>query len=219
MKKPVVDYRNFRFSKLRTPEYHHLLYLLGWILFFILFFLTENLIPVEKCYPVHSKLDDMIPFCEYFVIPYTGWYLLIAGSLIYFALYNPDNFKKMNTYIIITMLLSMVIYVVFPSRQDLRPEFFTRDNIFTNIMKLLYSLDTNTGVCPSIHVAYSIGIASTWLREKSASVLCKTLISVFCFLVCISVVFVKQHSVIDIFAAIPICIIADWITFWYPKRK
>lgn len=219
MRKPVVNYREFRFSKLKAPEYHHLLFLLGWILFFILFFLTENLIPVEQCVPVHSKLDDMIPFCEYFIIPYVGWYLLIAGSLLYFALYNPVNFKKMNAFIIITMLIAMAIYIVFPNRQDLRPETFARDNIFTDIIKLLYTYDTNTGVCPSIHVAYSIGIASTWLKEKSASFLCKTLITIFCFLVCISVVFVKQHSVIDIFAAIPICILAEWLVFWLPKRN
>ena len=217
MRKPIVDYREFRFSKIREPQYRHLLYLLGWVGYFILYFLTENLIPYEKCYPVHCWLDDVIPFCEYFVIPYVGWYLLIVGSLIYFALYNTDNFKNMNKYIIITQIVAMIIYIVFPSRQDLRPEVFMRDNIFTDIVGLLYTFDTSTGVCPSLHVAYSVGIASTWLREKSASKLCKTLIVTFCFFVCISVAFVKQHSVVDIFAAIPVCMLAEYITFIRPK--
>ena len=219
MRKPVVDYRNFRFSKIREPQFNHLLYLLGWVGYFILYFLTENLIPYEKCYSVHCWLDDVIPFCEYFVIPYVGWYFLIVGSLIYFALYNPKNFKNMSKYIIITQIVAMVIYIAFPNRQDLRPDYFVRDNIFTNIVGLLYAADTCTGVCPSLHVAYSVGIASTWLREKSASKLCKTFIVTFCFFVCISVAFVKQHSVVDIFAAIPVCLLAEYLTFIMPKLK
>ena len=213
MRKPVVDYRTFRLSKIREPQFKHLLFLLGWVGYFALYFLTENLIPYEKCYPVHSVLDDMIPFCEYFVIPYVGWYLLIVGSLIYFALYNPDNFKNMMKFIIVTQVVAMAIYILFPNRQDLRPEVFVRDNIFTDIVGLLYTFDTSTNVCPSLHVAYSIGIASTWLKEKSASKWCKTFITIFCFLVCISVAFVKQHSVVDIFAAIPVCLLAEWVAF------
>ena len=214
MRKPVVDYSKFRLSKIKEPQFKHLLYLLGWVGYFALYFLTENLIPYEKCYPVHCFLDDVIPFCEYFVIPYVGWYLLIVGSLIYFALYNPDNFKNMSKYIIVTQIVTMAIYIIFPNRQDLRPDVFVRDNVFTDVIKLLYSFDTNTNVCPSLHVAYSVGIASTWLREKSVSKWIKTIIVLFCFMVCISVAFVKQHSVVDIFAAIPVCILAEWITFW-----
>lgn len=222
MRKPVVDYTKFRLSKLREPQYNHLLFLLGWLVYFALYFLTENLIPAEKCYPVHCALDDMVPFCEYFVIPYVGWYVLIVASLIYFALYNPDNFKNMMKFIIVTQMVAMVIYILFPNRQDLRPIEFARDNIFTDILGLLYSADTNTGVCPSLHVAYSIGIASTWLKEKSASVWTKTFITFFCFMVCISVAFVKQHSVVDIFAALPVCLLAEWIAFgknyWLVKK-
>ena len=219
MRKPIVDYREFRLSKIRQPQYNHLLYLLGWVGYFILYFLTENLISYEKCYPVHCALDDVIPFCEFFVIPYVGWYLLIVVSLIYFGFYNSENFKNMSKYIIVTQILAMVIYIVFPSRQDLRPDMFARNNICTHIVGILYQIDTCTGVCPSLHVAISIGIASTWIREPSASRECKTFIVAFCALVCVSVAFVKQHSVIDIFAAIPVCIIAEYFTFIRPKLK
>lgn len=213
MRRPVVDYRDFRLSKLGQPQYNHLLYLVGWVVYFILYYLTENYISYDKCYSVHCFLDDMIPFCEYFVIPYVGWYVLIIISLLYLALYNPNNFKNMSKYIIIVQILATIIYVVFPNRQDLRPEVFVRDNIFTDIVAILYRIDTCTGVCPSLHVTISIGIASTWLREKSASRIAKASVAMFCALVCISVAFVKQHSVVDIFAAIPICYIAEYITF------
>ena len=219
MKKPVVDYRRLRPDNLTSPEFRHLLYLLGWVGYFCLYFLTENLIPADRCAPVWCPLDDIIPFNEFFVIFYCGWYGLIVFTLLYFALYNPENFKRVMTYIITTQILAMAVYILYPTRQDLRPAEFPRDNLLTRLMGLIYAFDTPTGVCPSLHVAYSVGIASTWLREKSASPLAKTLLTVFCLGVCVSVAFVKQHSVVDIFAAIPVCLVAEYITFFRKQKS
>ena len=214
MKKTVVDYRQFRLRRINEPQYAHLKYLLGWIGYFILYFLTENLIPPERCHPVHCALDDLIPFWEGFAVAYVFWYVLIVFSLLYFALYDPDSFRKLMTYIIVTQIVAMAVYILYPTRQDLRPETFERDNILTRLMGLIYSLDTNTGVCPSLHVAYSLGIASTWLKCRDVSWIWKALITLACFLICISVAFVKQHSVIDIFAALPLGLLAEYIAFW-----
>ena len=216
MRKPVVDYRTFRLSKINDPQFSHLKLLLGWVGYFALYFLTENLIPVENCYVMHSRLDDMIPFCEVFVIPYVGWYLLVAGSLLYFALYNVDSFKRLQIFIIITQAVAMAIYILFPNMQDLRPEVFPRDNILTGIVGFLYSVDTNTNVCPSLHVAYSIGIASVWTKEKSVSKGFKVFVVIAVILICMSTTFIKQHSVIDGFAALPVCLLAEWIVY---RRK
>lgn len=218
MRTPTVDYRKLRLNKINTPEFSHLKLLLGWVGYLTMYVLTENLIPAEKCYPVHCWLDDVVPFCELFVIPYVSWYLLIVGSLLYFLLYSVDSFKKMQTYIIITQVIAMAVYIIFPNRQDLRPEVFPRDNVLTQLLGIIYSVDTNTGVCPSLHVAYSLGIASTWLREKSASKGWKIFIAILCALICMSVAFIKQHSVVDIFAAIPMCLFAEWFVFFRKKR-
>lgn len=223
MKKPVVDYRAFRFSRLNEPRFAHLKYLLGWVGYFVLYYLTENFIPLERCYPVHSLLDDVIPFCEYFLIFYVFWYLLIVISLVYFALYNTDGFKKLMTFIIVTQLVAMAIYIIFPSRQDLRPAEFVRDNVLTRLMAFIYRIDTSTGVCPSLHVAYSIGIASAFLKEKDLSRFWKSAVVVVAVLISISTAFVKQHSVMDIYAAIPLGILAEGIaygrSYWLPRMK
>lgn|GEM_PF-154750 len=221
-RKPVVDYRKLRLSNITTPEYRHLLLLLGWLVYFGFYFLTENLISPEKCYPVHCWLDDVVPFCEWFIIPYVSWYLLIVVSLLYFALYNVKNFKNLQKFIIITQTVAVTIYILFPNRQDLRPVDFPRHNVLTDIIGFIYSVDTNTGVCPSLHVAYSLGIASTWLKEKSASKTVKALVVVLVIFICMSVSFVKQHSVVDIFAAILLGLIAELLVFgksYYKKNK
>jgi len=214
MRTPVVDYRNFRLSKINHPEFAHLKLLLGWVGYFALFFLTENLIPAERCYPVHCRLDDLIPFHEIFLIPYVFWYVLIVLSLLYFMLYNVDGFKNLQKYIIITQVVAMTIYILFPSRQDLRPVMFERDNFLTRCVEFLYAFDTNTGVCPSLHVAYSLGIASVWLREKTASKPWKVFVLVAVILICLSTMFIKQHSAVDVLAAIPLGILAEWLVFY-----
>lgn len=224
MRKPVVDYRKFRFSKLNTPDFSHLWLLIGWIAYFLLYTATEILIPADRCHVVYSPIDDLIPFCEYFIVPYVLWYLLIAGSLLYFALYSIENFKRLQIFIIVTQIVAMFIYIVFPSRQDLRPvlDDLGRDNFFTEVVRVLYTIDTNTNVCPSLHVGYSIGIASIWLKEKSAAWWVKLLLVSFCVLVCFSTAFVKQHSVIDTFVAIPMCLLAEIIackSYWKEKFK
>lgn len=217
MKAPMVDYRKLRLNNINTPEYRHLFLLLGWVGYFVLYLLTENLIPAENCYPVHCALDDFVPFCEWFIIPYVSWYLLIIGSLAYFLLYSVDSFRKLQTYIIITQIIAMAVYVIFPTRQDLRPTVMY-DNPLTWIVNLIYSVDTNTGVCPSLHVGYSLGIASTWLREKNVPKWVRAAIAIWCGVICISVAFVKQHSVVDIFAAIPMCLFAEWFVFFRKKK-
>lgn len=221
MKKPVVDYRQFRLSRLNDPQFSHLKLLLGWVGYFALYFLTENLIPRENCYVVHSPLDDLIPFCEYFIIPYVFWYGLIVVSLLYFLLYNVDSFKKLQTYIIITQVAAMAIYILFPNRQDLRPTEFPRENFFTEIISWLYAFDTSTNVCPSLHVAYSLGIASVWVKEKGISRWWKAFVVVAVILICLSTAFIKQHSVVDAFAALPICAAAELILYrdYYNKKR
>ena len=147
------------------------------------------------------------------MIPYVFWYVLIVFSLGYFLLYNVDSFKRLQTFIIVTQVVAMAVYILFPNRQDLRPEVFPRDNFLTQCIGILYRFDTNTGVCPSLHVAYSIGIGSVWLKEKGANVWWKVFVMISVVLICLSTMFIKQHSAADFFAALPVCLLAECITY------
>ena len=113
----------------------------------------------------------------------------------------------------------MTAYILYPSRQDLRPLVFERDNILTRIMGIIYAFDTNTGVCPSLHVGYSLGIASVWLKKKDASPAWKAFIVILVILICLATAFVKQHSVVDILWALPLGLFAEILTFHVIYRK
>ena len=221
MKKQLVDYRGFSLRRLNEPRFSHVRLLGGWIFYFAMYFITENLIPAEKCHPIHCHLDDLIPFNEFFVIFYVGWYALVFFSLAYTFFYDVPRFRKVQTFIIITQVIAMFCYVVYPSRQDLRPEVFPRDNFLTAFMGFIYSFDTSTGVCPSLHVAYSMGILSVGLKNDGLPKIWKAALTFVVIMICLAVCFVKQHSAVDVFAAIPVCLIAEWLVYgkdyWKPR--
>ena len=221
MKKPMIDYRELSLSTVREPRYRHVLLVLGWVFYFTMYFITENLIPPERCHPMHCALDDLIPFNEWFLIFYAGWYLLVFGSLLYYFLYDADKFSKLQTYIIVTQVVAMTVYVLWPSRQDLRPAVFPRENVLTAIMAFIYSFDTSTGVCPSLHVAYSMGILSVGLKDKVLPVWSKVLLTFVVIMICLAVCFVKQHSALDVLAALPVCLLAEYLTFhvFFKEKK
>ncbi|MBQ9686937.1 MAG: hypothetical protein IJV41_10410, partial [Oscillospiraceae bacterium] len=209
----MIDYRGFRLSRLNEPRFRHVKLLGGWIFYFAMYFITENLIPASKCHPIHCFLDDLIPFNEFFVIFYVFWYFLVFGSLLYYFLYDVDKFSKLQTFIIITQVVAMACYVLYPSRQDLRPAVFERQNALTALMGFIYAFDTSTGVCPSLHVAYSMGILSVGLKDPALPKWVKALLLFVVLMICAAVCFVKQHSAVDVVAALPVCVLAEYLTF------
>ena len=223
-KRKPVDYSGFSLKRLNEPRFSHIKLLVGgWLFYFTMYFLTENLIPREACHPIHCFLDDIIPFNEYFLIFYCGWYLLVFGSLAYTFFYDVPKFRKLQTYILITQIIAMACYVIYPSRQDLRPAVFERENFLTAVMAFIYSFDTSTGVCPSLHVGYSLGILSVALKDRELGTGWKVALGFTVFMICLAVCFVKQHSALDVLFAIPMCLVAEWITYgkdyWAPRLQ
>lgn len=221
MKKQPYDYSGFSLRRLNEPRFAHVKLLAGWIVYFALYFITENLIPASRCHPMHCVLDDLIPFNEFFVIFYVGWYFLVFGSLAYTFFYDVPAFKKLQTFIIITQAVAMIWYILWPSRQDLRPAVFPRENILTALMGLIYAFDTSTGVCPSLHVAYSMGILSVGLKDHDLAPGWKLALTVVVVMICLAVCFVKQHSALDVLAALPVSLLAEIIVYgkgyWLPR--
>ena len=222
MNKTVVSYKGFRLSKLNEPRFRHLKLLLFWPVTLALFFITGHCTPIESCTPMHMFLDDLIPFCEWFLIPYAGWYFLIAISLIWFLRRDVESFKRLQTFIAISQLTCTLIYIIWPTCHQLRPDFAAlgRDNILIDGVKLLYSVDTTANACPSLHATLALGIAIAVWQSKHTTRFWKIFVAVFAALVCMSITFVKQHSAVDFFAALPMTVVAQTaVHFIFRKKK
>lgn len=205
----MVDYRKLTWKGLRGPEFSHLLLLLYWPVFGILFFLVERVWIREGYFATHCPLDNLIPFCELFVIPYFFWFLFLIGIHIYTLLFDVETFRKLMRYIMLTYTASLIIYVVFPNCQEFRPVVMPRDNVFTRVVSFLYSFDTNTNVCPSLHVVGSMAVLSAaWNSRHFSTRPWRIAFTVAALLISISTLFLRQHSVVDLLAALPICYVA-----------
>lgn len=213
MLKPEVDYSKFRWEKRNEPEFRHLKLILAWPAYFLFFFLTEKFIPYDKCHVIHSVVDDMVPFNEYFILAYVSWYLLLAGTLFFFLFFDVESFKKCQIFIMWTQLIAMLIYIFWPNIQHLRPETLPQKNFCSQIVSLIYSVDTPTGVMPSLHVAYSLAIMSVWMKKKDAPLIFRLFISAWSLTVCYSVMAVKQHSFVDVVGAAIMCLVIEMVLY------
>lgn len=203
--KQMINYRRLNLRTITSPEYSHVLLLLYWPLFFLAFKVMEKLV-VKDYFVMYCPLDDMIPFCEYFVIPYVFWFFYIISMLIYGLLYDRGCFRRFMWSIIISYTAALVIFILFPNGQDLRPVTFQRDNVFTRYLAEFYNVDTNTNVFPSIHVlgAMMVFFAGFTCRRFAAPGW-RIYFSLTTVLIILSTLFLKQHSVLDVLGALAIC--------------
>lgn len=215
----AADYRNFRLSKLNTEEFRHLKLLLFWPAFILSYVLLERLVKPDSYTPVHCFLDDLIPFHEGFLIFYALWYVWQVWISLYTIAYDIPTYKKFMKYIMFTYLMADLIYLIYPTCQNLRPAAFPRDNFFTDLVAMLYQIDTNTNVCPSTHVLGAVGVAlATCRTERFSGKGWKVLTWCAALLICASTVFLKQHSVVDSITAIPVCLLG-YIVAFRPDRE
>ena len=170
---------------------------------------------------INGPLDDMIPFCEVFIIPYFLWFAYIVASCVIMVL-KADNqeFIRFALSLIIGMSLCMVICMVYPNGLTLRPDTLP-DNAFGRLVAGLYSTDTPTNVFPSIHVYNSIAV-HTALSKCKALKNHKGLLTgslILCILICMSTVFLKQHSLYDVGGAFVLMGVMYYVLYILPERR
>lgn len=223
---PVVAYyRDLRPSNLRSRKYNHIFLLLYWIFYGLMFLGVERIFPMLfpgiVYHPVYCALDDLIPFCEWFVFPYYFWfaYLIVPGAIWFF--WEPESFRNFMWSIILTYTTALVMFLVYPNMQELRPVDFERDNFMVDIVKGLYNFDTNTNVCPSVHVLGSVSVLFAAIHSRIFSAPgWQIFFWVSAVLISISTVFLRQHSVIDIFVAIGVAVLCYLVQFLlFPRLK
>ena len=153
---------------------------------------------------IHLKIDDKIPFCEYFIIPYALWFLYISLTVLYFLITNKNEYYKLCAALFTGMTVFLIISTVYPNGHHLRPVTFMRDNIFVDAVKMLYRSDTSTNIFPSIHVYNSICAHIAISRHPGLKQKRWVVNSSFILMsaICMSTVLLKQHSMFDVITAI-----------------
>lgn len=195
--------------------YYGILYLLWfWVL-------EKSVTKATGFHVMHTRFDDMIPFCEYFIVPYFLWFFYIFGGVLYFLFVNRSDFYHVTAFLYSGMILSLVICTIYPNGTDLRPALMPHKNIFTDWVAWLYRTDTCTNVFPSVHVYNSIAMHIAIMKSKDIAglkhgALIRRGSFLLALLICLATLFLKQHSLLDVSASCILASIVYGFIYGYP---
>lgn len=191
------------FLKAVFHKYKHLWILSYFFLYLTWFSYVEKTVTTHF-HVIHIKLDDYIPFCEYFIVPYLLWFVYVGLCVTYMALFNRTDFYKLCGFLYTGMTIFLIISTVYPNGHFLRPYSFPHPNFFTGLCERLYATDTATNLFPSIHVYNSLGVH--FALKNNERLKHHKLLRSTSFVLCISIImatmFLKQHSAFDVIVAL-----------------
>ena len=211
-------------------KYRHALVLLYGLIYMPWFMWLESRSNLPY-HVIHVKLDDMIPFVEYFIVPYLLWFVYVAAVFVYLFFKNRREFYQYCIFLFTGMTLFLIVSTLYPNGHLLRPNTFARNNIFTFAVQILYQADTATNIFPSLHVYNSI--AAHRAVANSETLAGNRLIRGGSFMLMVSIIlatmFLKQHSVLDVISGILLGLVMEQLVYrtdysavrigWGRKRK
>lgn len=176
---------------------------------------------------IHMKADDVIPFCEIFVVPYFLWFAYVSIIVVYLFFKGKQDYYRVCTFLFTGMTVFLIVSTLWPNGHHLRPAVMPRDNIFTALVSYLYKIDTPTNLWPSIHVYNSLGAHFAIIKNSKLGQ--KPVIHAGSLILCISIIlstmFIKQHSVFDVLTAFIMAAVMyivvygfDIVTIWQGRR-
>lgn len=203
-------------------KFKHAWVLSYFFIYILWFYILETKVTTNYT-PIKIKLDDLIPFNEWFVIPYFLWFFYIAVTIIYFFFASKEDYYKCTAFLFIGMTICLIIYTIWPNGQNLRPDLsqLGRDNIAIHLVSKLYRADTATNVCPSIHVFNSIGACIAIHRSQSLKKhrWIQSISTILTILISLSTMFLKQHSALDVIAGIILAVIMYFLVYAFSGYK
>lgn len=198
-------------------KYKHIIPLLVYAVIYLTWFIWVEQKTIKNYTIIHVTLDDYIPFCEWFIIPYFLWFLYVSSAVLWCFFKDKDGYFRACIFLFTGMTIFLIISTLFPNGQHLRPQVMPRDNMLTAWVSYLYSTDTPTNIWPSIHVYNSLG--AHFVISKTPKLGSNRWIRTVSFILCISIIlstmFLKQHSVFDVVTAFIMAAIMYGITYKY----
>lgn len=201
-------------------EHKYLLWLIYVPIYLVGFFGMEKIITNDT--PFFSTvlpIDSLIPFCEWFVIPYFLWYPFMAVVGFYLLFTDRRALSRYVCFMAIGFSFCIIFCLLFPNgtAADFRPNIaeLGRSNIATWILEnFIWANDTYTNVIPSMHVAGSFMAMFGFFDSKLAKNKWLGVLTCFVtFLITISTVFTKQHAVMDVIAGLLLSIVNYFLVY------
>ena len=103
------------------------------------FFLLELHEPSDV-HIIHCAVDDLIPFNEWFVLPYFLWYAWVPVFMIYFMIKDREAYLRLCFVMFAGATFCLFVYLLAPNGLNLRQE-ITSQNFCAQIVRFLRRVD------------------------------------------------------------------------------
>ena len=183
----------------------HLIPIAVWFVIYMGLFGFLEIVPPKDVHLIHCALDDRIPNMAIFIYPYVSWfpYIVVCAAL---AIKNLDDrqFKKAVLVLTTGMNIFLFISYVWPTGLDFRESIvYDLHTLSGNLLKFVQTVDTPKSVFPSMHVYVTLVLQYTLeMQKKLVPALGIWVGRVLAVLIVLSTMFTKQHSAVDVTAAI-----------------
>ena len=199
-----------------VKTHRYCLLALYFVVYIVTFFIIEEHTPTEGYWVTDTVVDDYIPFVPGFAVFYIIWYPLFASVGIPTMLKDEGAFRRWMYYNMFTLSATLILDVLVPNGQNLRPEDVEVTNLGTWIMSIIWAADTPTNVFPSMHVLGCLGDILCAFDSRIFTKPWRAVITAACVLCMASTVLVKQHAFIDTVGALIFAVPA--FLLFYRKR-
>jgi len=163
------------------------------VIFSMLLYVPVNRL-ISGGYNLKIDIDNYIPLVPLFVIPYLFGLIFWIFTILKINLSKDEKLiKEFNLLIILSSIVSVAIYILIPTFVT-RPV-VTGTDIFSEILRLIYSNDQVYNAAPSGHTFYTI-LCFVGLNRLIPGK--KYLWGILSVLIVISTVLTKQHNLLDI---------------------
>ena len=183
----------------------HLIPIAVWFVIYMGLFGFLEIVPPKDVHLIHCALDDRIPNMAIFIYPYVSWfpYIVVCAAL---AIKNLDDrqFKKAVLVLTTGMNIFLFISYVWPTGLDFRESIvYDLHTLSGNLLKFVQTVDTPKSVFPSMHVYVTLVLQYTLEMQKKLVTAWGIWVGrVLAVLIVLSTMFTKQHSAVDVTAAI-----------------
>ena len=189
-------------------EHKYVLLVLYLPIYLIWFALVERMVPsTEGCFVSYLPLDDKIPFLPGFILAYVLWYpFLIVPVVVTLLKDDRRAFIRYAAFIIAGFSISLTICMIWPNCQLLRPSVVDTSTLcgWTNVL-------------PSMHVVGCMAVLAVTFDSKYLKKV-RIPAVIIAAAICAATVFVKQHSILDVFAALALSLVLYLIIYVAARR-
>ena len=178
-------------------------YILNMFLVFgtsaFLYFIIKQFIP--SYHLITLTVDDKIPLIPFFIIFYSIWYPYLFVVFYFIFQKDKDKFKSLIKKYILCAVIADLCFVIYPTMVS-RPEVNGFNSLVSLMLYITYISDIPVNCFPSLHCTFALLVMYAVTFDKNMNKVFRILVGIISPLICLSTIFVKQHSIIDVVGAL-----------------